>query len=219
MNGSDIRRYRKALKLDQSKFARMLGISQSALSLIETGRMAIPKDLLDRLSAAFDKPQFSPRFSEFWKTTEREQAQGEAALAVPHARQLTLLVWQWTSEFDLSRAPGGDQVVGAITVPFTEQRVIALRMPKASQAWMAGEILVFEKCIRDDLKDDDVVLVQAAVAPARAPRTVLGIAHVGRAARRIAHIEPLSPAGAMFQAEDASVATCMRATFRARQLS
>jgi transcriptional regulator with XRE-family HTH domain len=220
MTGTDIRRYRKMLDMDQRAFAARLAISQSALSMIENGRMAIPQDYLARLTGVFDSPEFTPPFSEFLQILQREQAQGQAALAVPYARQLTLLVWAYTPDFDLSRAPAGDQVAGAITVPFTDRQAIALRMPKATQAWAAGEILVFEICRREDFEDNDICMVQVRAPRDRQTRTIIGLAHVGRATRGHAlHIEPLSPSGPMFPADDESGLSYLRVFFRARDVS
>jgi len=44
-SGTKLRNYRKALKLNQTQFANKMGITQSALSLIESGRISLSQEL------------------------------------------------------------------------------------------------------------------------------------------------------------------------------
>jgi len=209
MTGNDLRRYRRAVGLNQDSFARELGLSQSALSLLEGGKVAISAHHLAKLTAACDQPRFEPRFSRFVEDLERSRAEGQAALSAPMARHVTLTVWAWSEEFDLSRAPAGDQAVGLVTVRSTPNDVIAFQMGEATEAWAAGEILVFEA-------DGDVCLAQVKTSRGRGTQTMLTIAHLAPAVRgNTLQLEPLSPAGAIFAAGEDLIA-CMRATFRAR---
>jgi transcriptional regulator with XRE-family HTH domain len=216
MTGNDLRRYRRAVGLNQDSFARELGLSQSALSLLERGKVALSADHLAKLAAAFDQPRFEPQFSKFVKDLERSRAEGQAALSAPMVRHITLTVWAWSEEFDLSQAPAGDQAVGLVTVRSTQNDMIAFQMGKATEAWGAGEILVFEACERSQIRDGDVCLVQVKTTRGRGTQTMLAIAHLAPAVRgNTLQLEPLSPPGAIFATGEDLIA-CMRATFRAR---
>ena len=54
MQGRDIRRYRREIGWNQGAFAKELGLSQSALSLLESGKIAVSDEHMGRLTKAFD---------------------------------------------------------------------------------------------------------------------------------------------------------------------
>ena len=218
MTGQDIRRYRRQLGWDQDYFAKEIGLSQSGLSLLETGKTSISAEHIDRLMKAFDKPKHNPRFSEFLAGPEQERAEGQPALAAPVGRHLTLTVWAWYEGFDLSRTPSPERAVGLVTIRTTEQRAIALEMDKATEAWLKGEILVFEECSRDAVRDNDICLVQANSDDTGTKATIIAMAHVSKTARGQAfQLEPLSPPGPIFSVDE-QLMVCLRAIFRGRYM-
>lgn len=216
MTGQDIRRYRRQIGLDQISFAEKIGLSQSGLSLLETGKTSVSAEHLDRLRKAFDKARYKPRFGEFLGELENERAEGQAALAAPRGRHLTLTVWSWHEGFDLSRPPSPDQAAGLVTMTTREPRVIALEMPRSTEAWSRGEILVFEECSSDAIRDNDICLVQVRSGDRKPHATLIAMAHVSRSTRsQTLQLEPLSPPRPIFEATERIVAI-LRVVYRAR---
>lgn len=216
MTGADLRRFRRAIHLNQESFAQQLGLSQSALSLLEGGKVAISADHLARLSRAFDDSRFDPQFSKFLDDLERDRAEGQAALSIPMARHITLTVWNWSEQFDLSRAPAADQAVGLVTVRATPNDLIAFQMGRATEAWSDGEILVFQACERTQIRDGDICLAQVKTGHGHETATLITMAHLAPAVRGFTlQLEPLSPIGAIFAAGE-NLAACLRVVYRAR---
>jgi transcriptional regulator with XRE-family HTH domain len=202
--------------LGQDAFANEIGLSQSGLSLVETGKTSISTEHIDRLMKAFDTPEHRPRFSEFLSGLEQERAEGQAALSAPLGCHLTLTVWAWDGEFDLGREPSPDRAVGLVTIRTTAKRVIALEMASEAEAWSKGEILVFEECSSDAVCDNDVCLVQVSSKDEWPNTTIIGMAHVSRSARgQTLQFEPLSPAGPIFEATE-GIAVYLHVVFRGR---
>lgn len=168
------------------------------------------------LTRARRQPRCEPRFSKFVEDLERSRAEGQAALSAPMARHVTLTVWAWLEGFDLSRAPGGDQAVGLVTVRSTPNDMIAFQMGEATEAWCAGEILVFETCERSQIRDGDVCLSQVKTSRGRGTQTMVTIAHLAPAVRgNTLQLEPVTPPGPIFSAGEDLIA-CLRAVFCGR---
>ena len=135
LNGADIRRYRKTIRLTQVEFAERMGVSQSALSLLEGGRIAVSEDHAAQLRQRFGGHDFEPQFATFLRDLEARQKGTHAALTRATGRYLTLTVWRWEDGFDLSHAPGPECAVNVVTVRATDRPTIAFQMPRASTHW------------------------------------------------------------------------------------
>lgn len=215
MTGADIRRYRRAIGWNQQAFAQELGLSQSALSLIEGGKVAVSEEHLTRLSKVFDAAKFKPRLGEFLKELEHVRSEGQAALDAPLGGHVVLPVWAWQDDFELNRPPKPEQAMGLITIRATAGAVIAFQMDKATEAWEKGEILAFERCDRQDVRDGDLCLLQVKPPRARGSKTIVARAHLAPIARgRALQLEPVSPKGPIFTPEE-DVAW-LRVVFRGR---
>jgi transcriptional regulator with XRE-family HTH domain len=220
VTGSDIRRYRKSLGMNQTAFARQFGLAQPTLSQIERGRTGVSREHIEALVARFDAPRTRPAFREFLELLEVEKAGQQAALLPPQERHSILPVWDWEEGFDLSRRPEAARAVDLLTVCGSVEPAIALRMPRKKEWWEAGEMFVFERCGRDDLRDADVCLLQVQISRSRNPRTAIAVAHVVPAKRgHLLQYGPVSPAGPFIRGEDEAVLAVLRATFRGRRLS
>ena len=111
VTGSHLRQYRKLLGLNQTEFARRLGLSQATISQIEAGRIALSNAHLQKLADKFSSARLSPPFPEFKRDVEKGSADCQAALLDPRGRFVTLTVWQWDAAFDLARIPSPDDAV------------------------------------------------------------------------------------------------------------
>lgn len=215
ITGSDIRRYRKAVRQTQADFAGTMGISQAALSLIEQGRTAVSAEHVAALKERFVAPRFGPTFAEFAGGVEREKADHQAALESPGVRYLTLTVWRWEEGFDLGRTLTPDQAAGVITIEATGAPAIALKMPRKSSQWEAGEIFVFKRCRIEDVRDGEICLVQVRATRGDSTRTHVAVAHLAPAKRgRALQFEPISPAGPFVPADSDRVLGVLRSVFR-----
>jgi len=219
ISGADIRRYRKLLGWNQRKFAERLGVTQAALSMIESGRIAISDDHIAKLDRAFENPKGGMTFIEFKHSLERHQATDIAATTAPAGRYLTLNVWRWQEGFDLGRVPAPDQTVDFVTIRATTKPVVAFAMPKSTPHWQKDEILVFEQSGTESIGDGDVCLVQLKTPRSGNVRTIIAVAKLIRAERgKAMQLHPISPAGPALAPEPEAIQTMFRAMFRARQL-
>lgn len=159
ITGNDIRRYRKTLGLKQAEFATLFEISQSAFSRLESGKIAISDAHFDLLKKRFRAPDFDPPFVDFVRQAAREKTKDLVFLEPTVGRHLLLTVWRWEEGFDLTRVPTQEQGVGLVTIPATDKATIAFQMPRSSQKWLKGDILVFEECKRADIREGDLCLV------------------------------------------------------------
>lgn len=218
VTGSDIRRYRQLLGMKQGEFAERLGLAQSTLSLIEGGRIPVSDDHVARLTSRFADSDLKLRFIDFAEQVKRGAAEGQAALSPPAAAHSTLTVWQWEEGFDLSRQPRPEQAVDLVTIRTLGSAGIALRMKKRTDWWEAGDILVFERSRREDVQDGSICLVQVKGDRSRSARTLIAVAHLAPAKRgRVLQLEPISPAGRVFEADEAVV--ILRAVWRTTRLA
>jgi transcriptional regulator with XRE-family HTH domain len=218
LNGADIRRYRKTIRLTQVEFAERMGVSQSALSLLESGRIAVSEDHVGQLRQQFGGREFKPSFPKFLEDLEVSRKAAQAALTTATGRYLTLTVWRWEDGFDLSHPPGPECAVNVVTVRATDLPTIAFQMPRASTHWAKNEILVFEECQPDELADGDICLLQVATSRSRVPRTTIGLAQLGATSNSPSTITPLKGRGSVMRADSESVRALLRVSFRAREV-
>lgn len=215
LSGADIRRYRKAIKWNQTAFAKAVGLAQPTLSLLEAGRIAVSEDHLARLSESFNKLHLKPRFSEFVASLEAERATGQAALRMSEGKYLTLAVWRWQEGFDLSHVPSPEQAVNLVTVRATEQPILAFEMGKATERWDKGDILVFTGCRLEDIEDGHLCLVQVKRPRARGTQTLIATSRVVRATHgRAIQFQPLSPPAPAFSTETQVPESTLRLAYR-----
>lgn len=216
LNGADIRRYRKSIELTQVDFAKRMGVSQSALSLLESGRIAVSDDHVAELTDRFRGRGLKQMFTEFLLALKATQAAAGASLATSTGHYLTLTVWRWEDGFDLGGPPAPEMAVNVVTMRAADKPTIAFQMPRASPHWAEDEILVFEECAPSELKDGDVCLFGTVTARSRRLRTTLGVAHLGNAQRTAPQIQPLTRRGAPVAANAKFIRTLLRVSFRAR---
>lgn len=160
MKGSDVRRYRRSIGLNQARFARRLGVTQSALSRFEAGRIALSDEHVERLVQNFTAADFKLPFAEFLRQINHEAELDHPALTTELGRQLLLTVWRWEDGFDLFRIPAAGSAVGSVMIPFTKRATIAFEMPRSTDRWSKGEVLVFEECGLTEIRGGDSCLIQ-----------------------------------------------------------
>ena len=143
--GADLRKYRKAIQKSQQEFAKRMGISQATLSLIEVGKLPLSTAHLGRLEKEFNKPAYTPKFKDFVSKIEEQRRTGQALVGHPEAGFMTVPVYEWEENFDLSAAPASLGVKGMVTVRSATPEIIAFEMPSGSVWWVEKETLVFAK--------------------------------------------------------------------------
>lgn len=218
LTGSHLRHYRKLLGLNQTEFARRLGLAQATISQIEAGRIALSNDHVEKLAEKFNSARLSPTFTEFKRDVERGSTDCQAALLDARSRFQTLTVWQWDAAFDLARVPSPEDAVDVVTVRAGDEPAIAIRVGRRTKHWEAGDTFVFERCGLPDVDDGEVCLVQSRTPRSRGTRTMIAVARVLPAKRgRNVHFAPISPAGSSFAADD-NLVTLLRAIYRGRYL-
>jgi len=219
LTGADIRRFRKLLRLSQLEFAGQIELSQPTLSLLEAGRIALTEQHLRVLNENFAKQANGPTFAEFVATIEHERGGQQSALVAPIGRHLTLSVWRWREGWDLSVLPPQTDVVDLVTVPFMTNPAIAFAMPRANEHWAVGEILVFSRCERKEVQNEDVCLIQCTRRRSRSPYTAVALArHVNSGNGRVLQLEMISPAGSALIAEQEQIQVLLRVVYRARHI-
>ncbi len=216
LTGADIRRYRKSIGHTQVEFAERMGVSQSALSLLESGRIAVSEVHVDQLKERFRGRDVKRAFTKFLTSLKARRAAAGASLATSIGRYLTLTVWRWEDGFDLGGPPAPETAVNVVSIRATDKPMIAFQMPQASPHWAKDEILVFEECGPSELKDGDVCLVGVVTARSRRLRTTLGVTHLGKARHDAPQIQPLAPKGAPVAVNAESMRILLRVSFRAR---
>lgn len=214
ITGADIRRYRTELGLTQTQFAEPLGFTQAALSLLEKGHTAVSAEHVEQIRARFGPPQYKPSFADFERRLAEERA-GAIRGGTFRGQHLTLTVWRWEEGLDLGQDFRADQAADLITIRQPRERVVAFLMPKKSEHWAEGEIIVFEECVPTDLKDRDLALVHLRAPRAKGPRTLIALAHVLPAGRgRTVQFQPLSPVGPTFDLSKDVLIALFRVRFR-----
>ena len=183
MRGTDIRRYRRSIRLSQAEFAARLGISQSALSRLEGGRIVVSEEHLGMLDRAFTGAGVAPTFAEFRLALSEHQRAQHSALRSTEGRFLLQTVWEWDEGFDLATCPAADLRVGVVAIPMTNKATIAFRMARPAGNWNKGETLVFEECGFKDLQPGDACLVQ--YRRDQKPVTSLAVVESGRSMLRL----------------------------------
>lgn len=215
MSALELKRFRELIGWNQSQVAKTLGVTQSALSMIERGRIPVSQAHIDRLIAG--TASTNPTFKQFLATLKAEHAKSSAALSTLQSRHSILPVWEWHEGFDLARAPSPAQAVELVMVRTTERACIALAMEKKTNYWQAGETIVFEECGPEELKTDNLCLIQFRQSGARASRAFLAVARIIRASKsRQLDFLPLSPGGIAIERAGPRISACLRASYRAK---
>ena len=219
ISGADIRRYRKLIGMNQIAFAERFGVSQSTLSVIEGGRIAVSGEHIERLKSQFDEPRFKHSFSRFLQSLQTERAAGQEALATPEGCLLTLTVWAWAEGFDLGQRPAPDRTRGLVTIRVSHRPAIAFEMNRRTEGWEKGEILVFEQFGPDDVEDGDLCLIQIKRPRARGMQTMIATVRVSRTTHlRTLCFEPISPSLPPFAATEVTLIAILILVHRARYI-
>jgi len=158
-SGDDLKEYRRRIGLTQQQFAAMIRMPQQTYSNLETGRISVTAERIEKLRATFDAPDFEPTFSRFLEELEAAARKRTPALESPLARQVAVTVWRW-SDLRLDRLMPPEAAVGIVLIPFTDRRVIAVQMDAESELWKKGETLVFAECPPGDVTDGELCLLQ-----------------------------------------------------------
>jgi len=218
LTSADVKRYRESIGLTQIEFAKRIGVSQSALSLMESGRIAVSDRHVERLREQFLGRGHEQPFTEFLSAVEAERKASGPALTALIGRYLTLTVWRWEDGFDLSRPPAPDQAVSVVTIQSTDRQAIAFQMSRESKYWAGHELLVLAECRPTEVKDRDVCLIQFKPPRTRALKTVLAIAHVASPRGSSPQLTPIAPRCPTLWANDEAIRVLMRTVFRGRRL-
>jgi transcriptional regulator with XRE-family HTH domain len=199
ITGDEIQRFRKRLGLTQTDVAKRLQVSQQTMSDLEAGRLPVSDERLRQLTDLFKSDDATKDFARYHAECERARAVDLPTLWSPMNRSAAVTVWRWEN-FDLGRMPSADTAAGVILVPETERQLAAIQMPRRGARWAAGEILVFERCRPDELRDDDLCLVHTLAPRANTKHTCLAVVHrvPAKRAPRI-QIKPIDPDGAVIE--------------------
>ncbi len=217
ISGADIRRYRKAIGYSQIDFAQRLRVSQSGLSQLENGQIAVSNEHSSQLEEHFSGKDLEMTFKAFLKNRLTTRATAQRALAKATGNYLTLTVWRWEDGYDLGQVPLPDQAVNLVTIQATSNTTIAFQLPNETTHWARDEIFVFEECRAVDILDQDVCLLQFKPPRARTLKTVLAIAQHASISGTLPHLVVLSPRCSTLVANDDSIHFLMRAVFRGRR--
>lgn len=209
LTGNDLRRFRLLVGLTQSEFATKLSLSQSVISSLESGQAAISERLFTRLLELFET------FRDFAKNVQIQQAREQAAIS-SDSQFLTLKVWRWTKEFDLSRSPLPESFADLVMIRGTDRRAIALQMQESTDHYEMGETLVFQRTPRDDIKNGDLCLIQVTPPKTRTPKTMIAVAHTSKGRERSIQFQPVEPAGPILEADDDRLHAVLRLHYRGR---
>ncbi len=214
ITGADIRRYRKSIGFNQVDFADQMGLSQSGLSQLESGRIAVSDEHLAQLGDRFSDHEFEAFLGK--RATTRDASR--RALTSTTGKYLSLTVFPWEEGYDLGQVPSPDQAVDLVTIRATSKATIAFQMPRESVHWVRGEILVFEECRSDGILDQDICLIQVKPPRARTSKTVLAVARLTSKRGSLPHLTPIVPRSPTLSARDESIMVLMRAVFRGRRV-
>lgn len=219
MIGADLRRFRRAIGWNQIEFAEVLGVTQSALSQMESGRYGLSEHHLDTLKAQFNNPDITPTFNEYCKQLEDRRSAALGAVEAPHTRFTVLVVWDWEEGFDLSTPLPRDQSVGLIAIDASDRPAIAIRLKSRTQWWNKNEILAFELCSLDEPRNESICLLQLQSQRGKSSKTMIAISRPTTDRRGPRHrFLPVSPSGSLFAPEPENVLAVMKATFRCEKL-
>jgi len=209
-----LRRYRRALGLRQADFAKRVGVTQAAVSLLEAGRMPLSEALAQTIWNEFDRPGVRPRLGRFLEQQASEQRQ-----SAPMASRsfTTLPVFTWTPRLDLEDDPGTMPTRGLVTVLLAPgSRALVLEMPEKTDAWVSGEILVFAVCGVEHCRADDLCLLRPARSRRRNATVVARVVRPRGKSMAARHFEPLLPKGPRVPARADAVKDVLRCVYRAR---
>jgi transcriptional regulator with XRE-family HTH domain len=219
-SGADIRKYRKALRLSQRVFAARLALSQATLSLTETGKIGVSNTVEEGIRKEFNKARYKPTFDEFCRRVDSERKGAQTLVGNPQVNHSTLAVWLWEDGFDLGSAPSTLEWRGVVTARVPSDDAIAFEMPKGSNAWAAGEILVFRRSSLEECRGGELCMVQVQPVRRRAPRTLIAVIRRDSGTRRRSFsLEPCDPDEATFTADPESIEALLVCAYRARYLT
>ena len=143
VTGEVIRRYRRLIGLSQEEFSRRWGLTQGALSQIESGRLAVSEGRAAELLAQFKGHAGEVPARRFLEQFSKDRRQSLPLLGHASATHTTLTVWRWRDDFDLAAEPIGLESAGLVTLTLPSgARAVALQLPDPDPH-RSGEILVF----------------------------------------------------------------------------
>jgi transcriptional regulator with XRE-family HTH domain len=219
LTGTDLRRYRRAIGLNQEQLAERLGVSQSTLSLLEGGRIPLADSYLDKLNEQFNRASVKVKFADYVRRVEEERREGLALVGNAAVSYATIPVWRWEPNFDLGSPASALTPQAWITVRAPSDEVIAFRMPKGSAWWADGEILAFLRTEPARAPTGALALVQLAIPKVRVPHTTLVLVRwVGPTSQRVLQFEPAEKPEGLFTPAIDQVEGFLKCFFRARYL-
>jgi transcriptional regulator with XRE-family HTH domain len=191
ITGEVVRRYRRLLGLQQTEFAARWGLTQSALSQIEGGRLGISDERAELLAKAFAGIGDEMPFSRFAQQFTRERKASLPLVGHPAASYTTLVVWRWTDGIDLAAEPVGLQPAGLVTLRIDAgARAFAVEAPVAAEE--RHETLVFVPVPFSEIESDDLILYQrSSHGPATA--AIASVEHIGQTSSRRTRFQPILP--------------------------
>lgn len=214
ISGFELRKFREQIGWNQSQLADALGVTQSALSMIERGRILVSQAHIDRLEAGTKDAK--PTFKEYLAALKTEHAHTNASLFTASARHSTLPVYRWEEGLDLSRKLFPSESIDLVTVRTTERACIAFMMARKTDYWQADEIIVLEECGPESLQPGDLCLIQIRQPRAKFLRNLLATVKVSRAAKtKQIEFLPISPAGPALPLDNSTMTLIMRCIYRA----
>lgn len=214
ITGEIIRRYRKLLGLQQSEFAQRWGLTQGALSQIESGRLGISQERSALLSTTFSGTRAELPFKRFLSQFSAERRKALPLVGHPSATYTTLTVWSWREDLDLAADPIGLEHAGLVTIRLQPRvRALALEVPIKDGL----ETLVFAYTEYVDLRAGDVVLYQpASDEPVAA--AIATVEQSGQTSSRRTRFRPVSPKSKPREVRPADLAGLLRCIYRGRYI-
>jgi transcriptional regulator with XRE-family HTH domain len=215
VTGELVRRYRKLLGLQQSEFAERWGLTQGALSQIESGRLGISHERASLLSTTFSGTKGELAFKRFLGQFSVERRGSLPLVGHPSATFSTLTVWRWDEDLDLATDPIGLEQAGLITLRLQPgARALALEVPIDG----AAETLVFSPVEFVDLRSGDLVLHQTA-GERTGPSVIATVEHRGQTSSRRTRFRPILPKGKPREVRPSDLTGLLRCVYRARYVS
>lgn len=209
IDGPTLCRYRRALGIRQQDLADALGVTQAAISLIESGRMAISHSIQKDLWAIYDKRGMKPRLGAFLDS-EASIGAGMAPVSV------TLPVAAWTQRLDLMDDPTSRPAVDLVTLRLEiGTRAIALSMRETSPHWKRDEVLVFAFVGVERCKPGDLCVLSPTANMKGASSVIARVVRPKGMSQTARRFELIQPEGPSIPATADAVRSVARCVYRA----